>query len=71
MLCEELERLEGEFDEIVVALEDPDLTDEERASSGEGVFPPQPHHQGSSGGWSPGRLPVSRNRVSQLAIQRH
>jgi hypothetical protein len=30
MLCEELERLEGEFDEIVVALEDPFLGDEEK-----------------------------------------
>ena len=30
MLCEELERLEGEFDEIVTALEDPTLTDDER-----------------------------------------
>ncbi len=31
MLCEELERLEGEFDEIIVALEDPFLSDEEKA----------------------------------------
>lgn len=31
MLCEELERLEGEFDEVVVALEDPCLNDDERA----------------------------------------
>ena len=31
MLCEELEKLEGEFDEIVTALEDPTLTDEQRA----------------------------------------
>ena len=30
MLCEELERLEGEFDEIVTKLEDPNLTDEQR-----------------------------------------
>jgi hypothetical protein len=30
MLCEELETLEGEFDEIVTALEDPALTDEQR-----------------------------------------
>lgn len=30
MLCEELERLEGEFDEVVVALEDPLLNDKER-----------------------------------------
>jgi hypothetical protein len=30
MLCEELERLEGEFDEVVVALEDPFLGDEAR-----------------------------------------
>jgi hypothetical protein len=30
MLCEELELLEGQFDEIVTALEDPTLTDEER-----------------------------------------
>ena len=32
MLCEELEQLEGEFDEIVTALEDPNLTDEQRAT---------------------------------------
>ena len=31
MLCEELERLEGEFDEILIALEDPELTAEEKA----------------------------------------
>jgi len=30
MLCEELELLEGQFDEIVIALEDPALTDEQR-----------------------------------------
>ncbi|MGO9432812.1 MAG: hypothetical protein ACLP00_00790 [Terracidiphilus sp.] len=30
MICDELERLEGEFDDIVVALEDLTLTDEER-----------------------------------------
>ncbi len=30
MLCEELERLEGEFDEVVTALENPALTDEQR-----------------------------------------
>ena len=30
MICDELERLEGEFDEIVIALEDPELTDGER-----------------------------------------
>jgi hypothetical protein len=30
MLCEELETLEGKFDEIVTALEDPALTDEQR-----------------------------------------
>jgi hypothetical protein len=30
MLCEELETLEGEFDEIVTALEDPALTDDQR-----------------------------------------
>jgi len=30
MLCEELERLEGEFEEIVTKLEDPNLTDEQR-----------------------------------------
>ena len=32
MLCEELEELEGQFDEIVTALEDPDLTEEKRAT---------------------------------------
>jgi len=32
MLCEELEKLEGEFDEIVTALEDPNLTDEQRGA---------------------------------------
>jgi hypothetical protein len=32
MLCQELEQLEGEFDEIVTALEDPNLTEEEKAS---------------------------------------
>ena len=32
MLCEELERLEGEFDEIVTALEDPALSAEQRAA---------------------------------------
>ena len=32
MICEELERLEGEFDEIVTALEDRKLTDEEKAA---------------------------------------
>jgi len=32
MLCEELEKLEGEFDEIVTAIEDPTLTDEQRAA---------------------------------------
>lgn len=30
MLCEELERLEGEFDEIVTALEAPTLTDDQK-----------------------------------------
>ena len=30
MLCEELETLEGQFDEIVTALEDPALTDDQR-----------------------------------------
>jgi hypothetical protein len=30
MLCEELELLEGQFDEIVTALEDPTLTDDQR-----------------------------------------
>lgn len=30
MLCEELEKLEGEFDEIVTALENPDLSDDQR-----------------------------------------
>ncbi len=30
MLCEELETLEGQFDEIVTALEDPTLTDDQR-----------------------------------------
>ncbi len=30
MICDELERLEGEFDDIVVALEDLELTDGER-----------------------------------------
>ncbi len=32
MLCEELEELEGQFDEIVSALEDPNLTKENRAT---------------------------------------
>ncbi len=31
MLCEELEQLEGEFSEIVSALEDPNLSKEDRA----------------------------------------
>ena len=30
MLCEELERLESEFDDIVIALEDTGLSQEER-----------------------------------------
>ncbi|HUI85080.1 MAG TPA: hypothetical protein VL240_12700 [Candidatus Binatia bacterium] len=30
MICEELERLEGEFDDIITALEDPKLTAGER-----------------------------------------
>ncbi|MGA2372881.1 MAG: hypothetical protein ACLPPV_11235 [Candidatus Korobacteraceae bacterium] len=30
MLCEELELLEGQFDEIVAALEDPTLADDQR-----------------------------------------
>jgi hypothetical protein len=30
MLCEELELLEGQFDEIITKLEDTNLTDEER-----------------------------------------
>jgi len=32
MLCEELERLEGEFDEILTALEDPTLTPEKKVA---------------------------------------
>ncbi len=32
MPCEELELLEGELDEIETALEDPSLTEEQRAS---------------------------------------
>ena len=32
MLCEELERLEGEFDEIITALEDPGLTAQEKVA---------------------------------------
>ncbi len=32
MLCAELEELEGEFDDILNALENPDLTDSERQS---------------------------------------
>ncbi len=31
MLCEELEQLEGEFSEIAAALEDPNLSEEDRA----------------------------------------
>lgn len=30
MLCEELEKLEGEFDDILAALENPNLTEQER-----------------------------------------
>jgi len=30
MICEELERLEAEFDDVVTALEDLELTDEEK-----------------------------------------
>ena len=30
MLCEELERLEGEFDELITALEDPEISEAER-----------------------------------------
>jgi len=30
MLCAELEELEGKFDDIINALENPDLTEEER-----------------------------------------
>jgi hypothetical protein len=30
MLCAELERLEAEFDDIIDALENPDLTDQEK-----------------------------------------
>jgi hypothetical protein len=32
MLCAELEHLEAEFDDIVTALENPDLTEQERQS---------------------------------------
>ena len=32
MLCAELERLEAEFDDILTALENPDLTEEEKRS---------------------------------------
>jgi len=32
MLCAELERLEGQFDDIITALENPDLTTEQRQS---------------------------------------
>jgi len=32
MICEELERLEGEFDDIITALEDPKLAAEERGA---------------------------------------
>jgi len=32
MLCAELEHLEAEFDDIVTALENPDLTERERQS---------------------------------------
>jgi hypothetical protein len=32
MLCEELEELEGQFDEIVTALENPNLSEEKRAA---------------------------------------
>ncbi len=30
MLCAELEKLEGEFDDILAALENPDLTEQEK-----------------------------------------
>jgi hypothetical protein len=30
MLCEELEKLEGEFDDILAALENPNLTEQEK-----------------------------------------
>jgi len=30
MICDELERLEAEFDDVVTALEDPGLTDEDK-----------------------------------------
>lgn len=32
MLCAELERLEGQFDDILTALESPDLTEREKQS---------------------------------------
>ena len=32
MLCAELEELEGEFEEILTALENPDLTEQEKRS---------------------------------------
>ena len=32
MLCAELEELEAEFDDILTALENPDLTEQERCS---------------------------------------
>jgi hypothetical protein len=32
MLCAELERMEGQFDDILTALENPNLTEEERRS---------------------------------------
>jgi protein subunit release factor A len=32
MICDELERLEAEFDDLVSALEDPRLTNEEKQS---------------------------------------
>ncbi len=32
MLCAELEKLEGEFDDILTALENPNLTEEEKRS---------------------------------------
>jgi len=32
MICDELERLEAEFDDVVTALEEAELTDEEKLS---------------------------------------
>jgi len=68
MLCEELERLEGEFDEIVTKLEDPNLTDEQRDVLEKSLPSVKPYHQGSSNDWT--RRRALLRRMSKV-LSRH